>query len=492
MRRLLVLCGCIALLLPLVCSAQEPQHREYDTSKVSPLGEKIAGMTFPPLTWHIPRVGHEIIREKLKNGLVVYLYPERTVPSVSLSVVFRGGRIYETPEEDQLASLMGSFMKMGGTRSLTYEQLTEELDGMAASLSTYVGSETGSVDAHCLKEHMPRVMEIVHDVLLEPGFREDKLDLVKKQRKEAILRQKDYPSWITRTLFSAALYGDHPYGRIARFPRIEAITKADIEKEHARLIVPERAFIAVSGDFDPGKTMEMVKKLFGSWKAAKGAVLPPYQKVQEAYKPGFFYFEKDIPQTNLRLGHLGTKRGNPDEFSLVVMNAILGGESFKSRLDTRVRSDEGLAYSVGSWFGTDALEPSSFVCYAQTKNEKIHRTITIMRETISEMKKESPTAEEMKQAKETIINSFIHRWTDAAYALDQIMNLEVENRPRDYYETYIDNVRKVTADDVLRVAGKYLHPDKLVVVLVGKRSDMKDLPEDIRLKEVTLPPEYLK
>jgi predicted Zn-dependent peptidase len=363
---------------------------------------------------------------------------------------------------------------------------------MAASLSTYVGSETGSVDAHCLKEHLPRVVELVHDVLLDPGFREDKLELVKKQRKETILRQKDYPGWITSTLFSAALYGDHPYGRIARVPRIEAITKADIEKEHGRLIVPDRSFIAISGDIDPGKTMEMVKKVFGTWKTSAGAVLPPYQKVRETYKPGVFYFEKDIPQTNLRLGHLGTKRGNPDEFSLLVMNAILGGEAFKSRLDTRVRSDEGLAYSVGSWFGTDGLEPSTFTCYSETKNEKIHRTITIMRDTINEMKKDPPTAEEMKQAKETIINSFIHQWTDAAYALDQIMNLEIQNQPREYYETYVDNVRKVTADDVLRVAGKYLHPDRLVVVLVGKRADMKDLPADIHLEEVTLPPEYLK
>jgi len=481
----------LAVLLAMPALCQQAQKRQYDASKLSPLGMQIEKMTFPPLLWHVPRVGREITRAVLPNGLVVYFYPDHSVPVVHVHAAFKGGRLYETPEKDQTANLLGSFLRMGGTKALTYEQLMEELEGMAAYVYGWVGDETGSLQAQCLTAHYPRVLELSRDMLLQPGFREDKLDLIKKTEKENILRQKDYPGWVIETLFSAQLYGEHPYGRIARAPRIEAITKDEIVKDYEHLVVPERCFLAISGDVEPGKALADVRKLFGNWKSSKEP-LPPVQKVNEPFKPGFYHFEKDIPQANIRLGHLGVSRGNPDEFALLIMNAILGGEAFKSRIMSRVRSDEGLAYSAGSYFGTDSLEPSVFACYAETRNEKAFRTITIMRETLAEMTETPPSAEEMKQAKETIVNSFIHRWTDTSYALRQIMELEVKGRPADYYEKYVEKVQAVTAEDILRVSKKYLHPDNLVVVIVGKRADMADWPKNLQMNEVTLPPEYLK
>ena len=176
----------------------------------------------------------------------------------------------------------------------------------------------------------------------------------------------------------------------------------------------------------------------------------------------------------------------------MVMNAILGGEAFKSRLSTRVRSDEGLAYSVGSSFGYGSLEPGAFTCHASTKNDKAYRTITIMKETIQEMIDTLPSDEEMKQSKETIINSFIHRWSSTRYALSQIAGLEINKMEPDYYKTYLDRVRAVTKDDVQRMANKYLNPDNVVVILVGKREEMKDLPGDLSIEKVTLPPEYME
>jgi len=311
------------------------------------------------------------------------------------------------------------------------------------------------------------------------------------QKREDILRQKDYPGWVIGTIFHSKLYGDHPYGRIARVPRIEAITKDELLQTYQRVIVPDRTFLAVSGDVDSADALALIRRLYGDWPASS-TPLPSPQKVNEAFTPGFYHFEKDIPQTNIRLGHFGVKRGNPDEFAIDVMNAILGGEAFKSRIMSRVRSDEGLAYSAGSWFGTYGLEPSSFGCYAETKNEKAYRTITIMTETMREMTEKAPSSEELQQAKETMINSFINRWTNTAYSVSQIMDLEVTGYPSDYYEKYVERIAAVTAADVQAVAKKYLHPDKLVVVLVGKRADMKDLPVDIPITEVTLPAEYLE
>jgi zinc protease len=488
MKKLIVL---LLVMLAQPAFSQPAPRRDYDSSKLSTLGQQIEKMNFPPLNWHVPRVGQEITRTVLPNGLVLYLYPDHSVPAAHVSYVVHGGRLYETPAEDQTSNLLGSFLRMGGTQALTYEQLTEELEGQATNLYAWVGDETGDINATCLAAQLPRVIELYSDLLLRPGFREDKLDLIKKNEKESILRQKDYPSWMIGTLFDAQLYGDHPYGRIPRLPRIEAVTKDELVQCYKRLIVPDRSFLAISGDFDPAKTSALVASQFADWKKASEK-LPPVQKVNENFKPGFYHFEKDIPQTNIRMGHFGVKRGNPDECALMVMNSILGGEAFKSRIMRRVRSDEGLAYSAGSRFGTGTLEPSAFTCHSETKNEKAFRTVTIIKETMAEMTQYPPSAEELKQAKETIINSFIHRWTDTSYSLNQIMELEVDGLPGDYYEKYAGRIEAVTANEVMRVAKQYLHPDRLIVVLVGKRADMTDLPKDLRLTEVTLPPEYLE
>jgi predicted Zn-dependent peptidase len=377
MKRLiavLLLCGSWPL------AAQAPA----EPPKTSVLGRQIQQFTYPDLSWKIPEVGKEIRRETLKNGLVVYLYPDRTLPIINVSLVVKGGGLYEPASEDLLASTMGSFLTMDGTPALTYEQLTEELETRSASLNAWMGDETGSIFGRSLTEHFPRLMELLRDVAVTPAFREEKLELIKKRQKEAILRQKDYPDWIADTLFSSKLYGDHPYGRISRVARVDAITRDEIVRAHRRYLVPNRAYLAVSGDIDAKQTLALVKKLFGDWKPST-ELLPALQRVSDALQPGYYLFEKDIPQANIQLGHLATKRPNPDEFALWVMNAILGGEAFKSRLDTRVRSDEGLAYSVGSWFSTGSLETGAFGCYAQTKNERAFRTITIMKEIMSEM-----------------------------------------------------------------------------------------------------------
>jgi predicted Zn-dependent peptidase len=488
MRKMLFI---LFLLEAMGSAAQEAAPPKAEAPKVSPLGRQIQQLAFPAITWKIPELGKEIKREVLKNGLVVYLYPDHALPIVNISLVVKGGSLYEAASESLLSEFMGTFLTMGGTRDLTYEQLTEELETRAADLYVWMGSETGSVSARSLKEHFPRMLELLRDVTVAPAFREDKMDLIKKQQKESILRQKDYPGWVIDTLFSSQIYQDHPFGRIARVARVDAIGRDEVLKAHRRLLVPNRSYLGISGDISERETLTMIKKLFGEWKPG-GDPLPPLQRVREDYTPGTYFFEKDIPQTNIRLGHLGTKRPNPDESALWVMNAILGGESFKSRLDTRVRSDEGLAYSVGSWFGTSGLEPSTFECYSETKNEKAFRTVTIMKEVIAEMREKPPTGEELSQAKETMINSFINRWTNCRYALSQIMGLEISDRPKTYYKDYLTNLEKVTAADVHAVARKYLKPDKVVVMLVGKRSEMKDLPADIDMREVTLPPEYME
>jgi zinc protease len=488
MKRILIALM-IALALPLL--GQNAPKREYDTTQVSPMGKEIAAMAFPNLVWHVPEVGKEITRETLPNGLVLYLYPDHSVPVVHLQMVLKGGALYETPEEDHLSSLTASFIQMGGSKARSYEEITAELEGLAADLYGWSGDESYSFGAHCLKEHFPRVGEVLRERVLEPGFREDKLGLIKQQEAENILRQKDYPGWVIETLFGSKLFGDHPYGRIVRVPRIEAITTEAIQKEYRRIVVPDRAFLAISGDIDPKETLALVMRLFGEWKKS-GEALPPVQKVNESITPGFYHFEKDIPQANIRVGHLGVKRGNPDEIPLMVMNMILGGEAFKSRIMSRVRSDEGLAYSAGSFFGSGTLEPSPFACFAETKNEKAYRTVQIMKETMLEMTQKPPSDEEMKQAKETVINSFIHRWSSSSGALSQIMGLEIQGRPKDYYQTYLSKVQAVTAADVQRVAAKYIHPDKVVGVIVSKRAEMKDWPQDLPMAEVTLPPEYMK
>ncbi len=443
----------------------EPARR--DTSKVSPGSKKVEALKYRDLVWSVPELGKEVKKIVLANGLSLYLYPDRALPVFNVQAAVRTGEIYEPPDKAGLSRLCGTVMRTGGTKTLTPDSLNAELEYMAGSVETSIGTEQGSANLNVLAKDIDRGLEILADVLMNPAFRQEKLDLAKDQIKEQIRRRNDQPGSILFREFTSRIYGGHPYGRVLEWETVKKLTREDLQDWHRTYFAPNNVLLGISGDFDPDGVVEKIKKVFAKWEK-KNIRFPDIPKVAGQPNPGIYVIDKpSLNQTNITMGHLGVDFTNPDIYAIQVMNYTLGGGGFTSRLTSRVRSDLGLAYSVNSQFNTGSRDLGTFAASCQTKTETTHKAASEMMNVIKKMREAPVTEEELKTAKDSYINRFVFQFTSAPAVVGQLMGLDYFGRDPNFYRDYLDNVRKVTAEDVFRVAKTYLKPENLTMVVVG-------------------------
>ena len=449
-------------------------------------GKQIAAFTYAPIDWQVPRVGKDVERYVTTNGMVIYLKEDHTLPEFRINAQIRCGGIYDAPEQEGLSSLAGTVMRSGGTASIPPDSLNALLEYIAASIETGIGMESGSASLYCLTKDTETGVKLFADVLRHPAFREEKLELAKEQIRKSIKSRNDNPGSIVAREFDHTLYGEHPYGRVLEWATVKAITKDDLAAHHRRYFVPDRIMLGITGDFPSGKIKKMIEKYFADWKQ-ESEPLPAVPTVAKEFKPGVFFVEKDVNQSNIRFGHLGVTEDNPDRYAISVMNFILGGGSFNSRMTSRVRSDEGLAYSVGSRYDTDSRDLGAFYAYTQTKSNTTLKAMRLMKAEVERIRSGAVTDDELALAKDSYINRYVFGFTSAGQIVSRLMGLEYDDRPRNELETYLDNVRAVTAADVERVAQQYLQPDKISYMVVGKRAELDgDIAEFGEVKEVPL------
>jgi zinc protease len=224
--------------------------------------------------------------------------------------------------------------------------------------------------------------------------------------------------------------------------------------------------LAVSGDFRTAEMKAKLEQAMSQWPSGGKTPAPP--KLDLAPVPGVYMVHKeDVNQARVSIGHLGIMRGNPDEFALDMMNDILGGSGFTSRITARVRSDEGLAYSAGSDFSAGVYYEGQFVASFQSKSATAAQATQIILDEIHRIRTEKVTAEELETVKNNAIEVFPRYFASAAAIAGTFANDEYTGRDPGFWEVYRDRLRAVTVDDVLRVAQTYLHPDRLVILAVG-------------------------
>jgi predicted Zn-dependent peptidase len=442
----------------------------------SPGSEIIEKMKFPELKWDVPEVGKEVTRTVLDNGLILFLMEDRELPLISAHALVRTGSIYDSNEDQALAGITGTVMRTGGTRSYPPDSLNALLEFIAGSVECGIGNESGSAGLSVMSKDIDLGLELFYEVLRDPAFDSAKIELEKSQIKESIRRRNDRPGSIISREFTHLLYGNHPYGYIIEWNDVEQISREDIIAYHKEYFHPNNMMIAFSGDFKTGDMIKKMKKVFGKWER-RDIDFPKIPDVEYSFKPGVFVIDKDITQANIRVGHLGIKRDNPDKWAVSLMNYILGGGSFTSRLTTRVRSDEGLAYSVRSYFSTGSRDYGTFRAYTQTKTSTAKRALEIFFEEFEKIRNTLPTSDELEMARESYLNNFIFQFDSPGEIVNRLMSLEYDDNPPDYYQTYLDNIRAVTLEDIQRVAEKYLHPDSMTIMMVADTSSLEDDPE---------------
>ncbi|HHQ49126.1 MAG TPA: insulinase family protein, partial [Acidobacteria bacterium] len=428
-------------------------------------------LTFPPLTFDVPDPG--AMRFVLDNGIPVYAKPDRLLPLTTVQVLFRGGAYMVPRGKEGLDTLAGEVWRTGGAGDRTAQQLDEDLAFLAANLSTQIGATTGSVRLNLLSKDLDEGLKILMDVLTRPRFQSDRFAKAKDDLIQEMKKRNDDSSIIERREWSRLIYGDDFWANhLATKASVDSITADDAKAFVASLIRAGNIVVAVSGDFDRAAMKAALGKALGTLPRG-GAPVPPVPKIAHPAAPGVYVVNKpDVNQGRVSAGELGVSLGDPDEFSLRVGNDVLGGGGFTSWITKRVRSDEGLAYSAGSYFRFPAQYPGFFRAFFQSKSRTCPGALAITLQLIDKIRTEKVSADELKTAKASFIDTFPRRFesaerTAALYASDELTGI-----PHSYWKTYRNKVAAVSPDDILKAMRRHLHPKKMIILVVGNLDEI--------------------
>ncbi|BAY44647.1 processing proteinase [Scytonema sp. HK-05] len=430
-------------------------------------------------------------RYVLNNGMVVYLMEDHELPLVGGSAMVRTGERFEPNDKVGLAELTGIVMRSGGTQKHTPDQLNEILEQRAASVEAGIGETAGNTSFEALTEDLETVFGLFAEVLREPVFAPEKLDLAKTQLRGAIARRNDDPDGIANREFEKLIYGkDSPYARTEEYATLNNISREDLVKFKEQYFYPNNVILGIVGDFDAKKMRSLIQAKLGDWKPNPKLAKPQLPKVSQDKIGGVFVVNQpQLTQSSVLIGHLGGQFNSPDYPALDVLNGVLNG--FGGRLFNEVRSRQGLAYSVyGSWSPRHDY-PGMFVAGGQTRSDATVQFVKALQTEIKRIQAQPVTAQELAFAKESTLNSFVFNFEDPGQTLSRLMRYEYYGYPSDFLFRYQRAVQATTAADVQRVARKYLKPENLVTLVVGNQAainpPLTQLATQVTVLDVTIP-----
>jgi len=455
----------LAMLAPVPVQAAAP-----GTSGIAARPEKL---TYPPLNYEPPDPA--AYRVALKSGPTAYVVTDRELPLVNISVYVHVGEYLNPAGKEGLASLTGYLLARGGTASKTAEEMEERLAFLAAQLNSGVADTQGTVSLNLLSKDLEEGLQILREVLSTPRFQEDKIALRKQQMLQSMKERNDDSSSIQAREAGFLAFGDDFWANhLATAESVGSISAEDIGKFHQQFFHPRNFVLAVSGDFDRDQMIQKLETLFSDWPYA-GQAAPPIPTATRFAAPGAYIVDKDVNQGRVSMMLPGVLREDPDFFSITIMNDILGGGGFTSRITSRVRSDEGLAYDARSSFPGGIYFPLPFTAAFQTKSRTVPFAISIVLEEMKGMTAAPVSDQEIGTSKSGFVDRFPRTFATKAqvantFAQDEFTGRYARNP--DFWKTYRARVQSVSKEDVLRVAKKYLIPEKLVLLMVGQKDEV--------------------
>lgn len=429
-------------------------------------------------------------RIQLPNGMVIFLQEDHELPTIDGTARIRGGARSEPADKVGLTSLYGEVWRTGGTKTETGDQLDDYLEIRAAKVETGASDDSTTVSLSCLKDDFNDVFKVFAELLRSPEFREEKLDLAKREAYDGISRRNDEVGDIAHREAVKLAYGPHnPYARVPEFATVAAVTRQDLVDWYQTYVHPNNIILGIVGDFDSAQMETALRNAFANWE--KGPAAKKLEVQFEPAKPGYYLIKKeDVNQSNIRMVGLGTTRDNPDYYAIEVFNEAFAG-GFSSRLIQSIRTAQGLAYSVGGGIGTRFDHPGILQLAMGTKSSTTIESIQALYGQIDELKTRPVSDEEIQRAKDGILNAFVFNFDTPDKVLRERMSYEFYGYPADFLERYRSGIEKVTAADVARIIPKYLHKDQLAVLVVGNTADFdKPLSSLGAVKEIdiSIPP----
>ncbi len=417
----------------------------------------------------------------LPNGMKVFLLENHNLPLINGIALVRTGTLLEPADKTGLHIIAAGTMRTGGTKTKTGDQLDEQLEAIAAGVESSIDETLASVSFNCLKENKDEVLGVFHDVLTGPEFRQPKIDLLLMQYRSSIARRYDDAGQVNSSEFSDTVYGkDTPFGRSVEYETLDRIKRADLVAFHQRYYFPANIQLAIQGDFEKAAMRARLEQLFANW-TVKQPPPPAFPKATHAATPGVYVGDKkEVNQTSFSVGHLGGMLSDKDYPALEVLSDILGG-SFDSRLFRKVRTEMGLAYSIGANWGAGYLNPGLFSVSGSTKSESTVLTLQTIQQEINRIRTEPVADQELNDAKEKVLNSFVFNFDRPAKTLSRLFRYEYYGYPKEFLFTYQKAVAAVTKQDILRVAKQYIQPEKFVYVAITNTDQLKTPLSDLKL-----------
>ena len=416
----------------------------------------------PPLDFAVPLIEHVT----LTNGIRVYLKEDHELPLIHLTVMAPGGAIDDPAEKVGLASLLAKSLRTAGTGSRSAEQIDTDLEQLAADFSTSADTYALTLDLSLLASDLANGLDLLQEVLRAPAFEPERLELARKQMLEAIRRQDDHPQALASRTLLRAIYGDHPLGSTPTVTTVQAIRREDLLAAYQKSFSPEKLWIAVSGDFNRAQLLAGLEVRFASWPAQENVprILPPLTAGSAGVA---IHGQKDLPQSVVMLGQIGIDKDAPDLHAVRVMNFILGGGGFNSRMMKEIREERGLAYSVYSYYQIGRFLPGPFIAQCETKSSTTVEALELMLAAMKKIREQPVRAEELQIAKESLNNSFVFSFSDSHEVVNQAMRLDFYDYPPGYLETFRAKVEALTLADIQQAARAHLQPERMSIVLIG-------------------------
>jgi zinc protease len=404
-------------------------------------------------------------RTALPNQLILIVCEEHSLPFVTFQLLINSGSWKDPQGEEGLSYLTARGLLLGTTkRKVT--TIHEELDFIGASLSSSSGRDYATLSLKVLKKDLDKGWDLFMDVLTQPTFPEEEIKREVEKTLAAIQSAEDQPDVVAEKEFQKTLFLNSPYGHPVEGTKesLPRITREAIVRFYRTYYYPNNAILTIVGDITADEVKTQLVPSLVKWPLAEIPKVPfktSFAKEQKTVK-----IDRGITQANIIIGHAGVSRDNPDYYALMVMNYILGGGGFSSRLTEEIRNKRGLAYSVGSFFDTGKY-PGSFQIVLQTKNSSAREAIALSLQGMERIRKEMVSEKELEGAKKYLIGSFPMRLNTQGKLTSFLTQVEYHGLGLDYPEKYPSLIRSITREEVFRVAKKYLHPKNFILIMVA-------------------------
>jgi len=432
-----------------------------------PVGRRVVDtLTYPTLRFEPP----EVQEKTLSNGVLVLYLEDRTLPLVDVYARFRGGYGLFEREHYAAATAVPALIRNAGTATLPPDSVDELVEFYA--LSTSFGTAGGSAfsSLNTLTENLEPGIRLWGEMLREPRFDSAQVEVWRGQTLESVRRRADDPGRLAFSEFNRIMFGDHPVGWEMEPSDLEPrdVTAEHLRWIHRRVFCPDNMILGVSGDVSWSRARELLEEMVADWEGCPEPLPdPPTPDLRR--EGALFLIPRELNQSTIVMAEPGGVRRSPDEayFASRIANSILGASGFTSRLVERVRTEEGLAYSVSSlWTAPDESE-GIVGAITRTRGEATLSAIRRILEVLEEMKREPPSRAEVRTAVDEIVNGFVFNFQDPGQVVSRRLFYLAEGLPRNWLERYLEGIQEVRPDDVHRVVSREVDPSRMTILVVG-------------------------